>query len=119
MKVKNPARLAQSITLPWSPHVLAELNGQQVRVARFDGEFGWHHHDHEDELFYVLQGTIVVALEDRDVTLQMGDMVTIPRGIRHNPRADKPALVMLFEPAGTINTGSEINARTRTDLPEL
>lgn len=97
---------------PWSPKIIAELNGQHVRIARLDGEFIWHHHENEDEMFLVLEGRLRLELRDGVVDLGPGQIAVVPRGVEHRPVADGPVRVMLFEPAGTLNTGNVSSART-------
>ncbi len=90
----------------WVPKVVGELNGQYVKVVKFQGEYVWHRHDHEDELFLVLRGRIRVHLRDGVVELGEGEFCIVPRGVEHKPEADETAEVLLFEPAGTRNTGN-------------
>lgn len=87
----------------WQPAIIAQLNGQHVKVAKLHGTFVWHKHDDADELFYVLKGRFVVELRDRTIELGEGDMIVIPKGIEHRPLADAEVSVLLFEPAGTLN----------------
>jgi mannose-6-phosphate isomerase-like protein (cupin superfamily) len=101
----------------WSPKVVGELNGQQVKLAKFRGAFAWHHHAHEDELFLVYRGTFRMEFRDRTVMLEAGDVLIVPRGVEHRPVADEEVEVLLFEPAGTLNTGNVRDART-VDVPE-
>ena len=96
----------------WQPRVIAELNGQHVKVAKLLGEFVWHHHEHEDEMFLVLSGTLTIEFRDRAVTLREGELCVVPRGVEHRPVAEKEVEVMLFEPASTLNTGNVENERT-------
>ena len=96
----------------WSPRIVAELNGQQVKLVKFRGEFVWHHHDHEDELFLVHRGRFRMEFRDRSVDLGPGEMIVVPRGVEHRPVADEEVEVVLFEPAGTLNTGNVIDERT-------
>ncbi len=96
----------------WQPKIVAELNGQAVKLVKIQGEFVWHHHDVEDELFYVLKGTFTMKLRDRDIVLHEGEMLVVPRGVEHKPVAEHEAWIMLFEPASTLNTGNLQNART-------
>ncbi len=100
----------------WSPRIIGELNGQQVKLARLKGEFVWHQHDNQDELFLVLKGRLVIKLRDRDVTLRRGELFIVPRGVEHKPIARGEAQVLLFEPAGTLNTGDADDPR-RVDSP--
>jgi mannose-6-phosphate isomerase-like protein (cupin superfamily) len=101
----NVSELLGRITEPWSPTVVGELNGQYVKLAKFDGAYVWHKHDAEDELFYVLSGLLDIELRDRTVTLEPGEFFIVPRGVEHRPVARPRAEVMLFEPATTLNTG--------------
>ena len=103
----------------WSPRIVAELNGQQVKLAKLEGEFVWHSHAEEDELFLVLKGTLTIELRDGAVVLGPGQMAVVPRGIEHRPVADGEVHVMLFEPAGTVNTGDVRNERTVEDLERI
>ena len=103
----------------WSPRVVGELNGQQVKLAKLLGSFDWHHHEHEDELFLVVKGSLTLRLRDREVVLNEGEFFVVPRGVEHQPVAEREAHVLLFEPASTLNTGNLRNERTRTDLPRL
>lgn len=96
----------------WSPRIVAELNGQEVKVAKLQGDFVWHHHDREDELFLVLSGRLQMRFRDRDVWLEPGEMIVVPRGIEHCPVAPEEVHILLFEPAGTRNTGNLENERT-------
>ncbi len=96
----------------WSPRIVGELNGQQVKLAKLMGEFDWHHHEHEDELFLVIKGTLVLRLRDREVALEEGEFFIVPRGIEHQPVAEEEVHVLLFEPASTLNTGNVRSART-------
>jgi mannose-6-phosphate isomerase-like protein (cupin superfamily) len=96
----------------WSPKLIAELNGQHVRLVKVEGEFVWHHHEHEDELFLVVKGRLVIELRDRTVELGEGELLVVPRGVEHRPVADEEAWILLFEPATTVNTGSAGGERT-------
>jgi mannose-6-phosphate isomerase-like protein (cupin superfamily) len=103
----------------WSPKIVGELNGQQVKLVKFQGEFVWHRHDHEDELFLVVRGGFVMEFRDRTVALGEGEFVIVPRGVDHRPVANEEVWVMLFEPAGTLNTGSAGGERTVQDLDHV
>lgn len=100
----------------WNPKVVGELNGQHVKLAKLLGTFEWHRHDREDELFLVLSGTLTMRLRDREVLLQEGEFLIVPRGVEHQPHAEQEVHVLLFEPMTTVNTGSTRNERTRLDL---
>jgi mannose-6-phosphate isomerase-like protein (cupin superfamily) len=103
----------------WSPKVIAELNGQMVKLSKFQGPFVWHHHENEDELFLVLAGRFCMEFRDREVWLEKGDMLVVPRGVEHRPNAPEEVAVMLFEPAATLNTGNVRDARTVADLDHI
>jgi len=96
----------------WSPKIVAELNGQQVKLAKFRGAFVWHRHEEEDELFLVHRGRFRMEFRDRTVELSAGEMLVVPRGVDHRPVADEEVEVLLFEPTGTLNTGNTVGERT-------
>jgi len=96
----------------WKPRIAADLNGQQVKLVKFKGEFVWHHHDNEDEMFYVVRGEFRMDFRDRSVTVCEGEFIVVPRGVEHRPVADEETDVVLFEPASTLNTGDVRNERT-------
>lgn len=102
----------RSINKYWFPKIVGELNGQYVKLAKFKGEFVWHQHDNEDELFLVVKGVLRIKLEDRELTLREGDFTIIPRGVQHLPIADEEVQVLMFEPKSTINTGEVTNELT-------
>ena len=94
------------ITEHFRPKVVAELNGQEVKLVKVRGEFVWHHHEAEDELFLVVRGSLRIEFRDRAVTLGPGEMLVVPRGVEHRPVAEEEAEIVLFEPAATRNTGN-------------
>lgn len=96
----------------WSPRIVAELNGQHVKLVKFQGEFVWHQHANEDELFYVVRGAFRMEFRDRTVELSEGEMLVVPRGVEHRPVAENEVSVMLFEPASTVNTGNNPGEKT-------
>jgi mannose-6-phosphate isomerase-like protein (cupin superfamily) len=96
----------------WSPKVVAELNDSYVKLAKFKGEFVWHHHENEDELFFVMKGQLLIKLRDREVRIGPGEFVVIPRGIDHLPVAEDEVHVILIEPKATVNTGNVVGDRT-------
>jgi mannose-6-phosphate isomerase-like protein (cupin superfamily) len=100
----------------WQPKIVGDLNGQHIKLVKFQGTFIWHHHDNEDELFLVVKGRFRMEFRDKNVWLEEGEFVIVPRGVEHRPVADEEAHVLLFEPASTLNTGNVRNERT---LPEL
>jgi mannose-6-phosphate isomerase-like protein (cupin superfamily) len=103
----------------WSPKVVGELNGQMVKLVKFQGPFVWHHHDHEDELFFVVRGSFDMEFENETVPIRQGEFIIVPRGIEHRPNAKDECEVMLFEPGTTLNTGNVENERTLTKLQHL
>ncbi|MBL8824642.1 MAG: cupin domain-containing protein [Planctomycetia bacterium] len=96
----------------WNPRIVGELNDQHVKLVKFQGEFVWHHHDHEDELFLVVKGRFRMEFRDKQVWLNEGEFLIVPRGMEHRPVADEEVHVLLFEPASTLNTGNVNNERT-------
>lgn len=106
MNPVDPLGKARALEAPWVPKVVGELNGQFVKVVRVEGAYVWHHHEAEDELFFVLEGEIDIELRDRTLSVPAGSFCIVPRGVEHRPVAASPALVMLFEPATTRNTGN-------------
>jgi len=115
----NLAEKLSRFTAHWTPRVVAELNGQQVKVAKIKGTFDWHHHEHEDELFMVVRGRFRLEFRDHAVDVGEGELVVVPRGVEHRPVADEECHIVLFEPAGTRNTGNLVNERTRDELERL
>ena len=117
-KVNLSDKFAQ-FTEQWKPKVVGELNGQQVKLVKFQGPFVWHHHDHEDELFLVVKGRFRMEFRERQVWLGEGEFLVVPRGVEHRPVAEEEAHVLLFEPATTLNTGNVRNERTVADLERI
>ena len=109
----------EDVTELWSPRVIGRVNDQYVKIARIQGEFVWHAHEDEDELFLVLRGRLRIQLEDGEVTLGPGEMVVVPRGVRHNPIAAEECWVMLVEPVTTKHTGDVVSERTRSIEEQL
>ena len=103
----------------WSPKVVGELNGQQVKLVKFQGEFVWHKHDQEDELFLVVKGHLRIRLRDRDVDLDEGEFFIVPRGVEHQPVAEHEVHALLFEPASTLNTGNIRSEKTVEQLDRI
>lgn len=122
MKPPEKINLADKFALfsaHWSPKIVAALNGQHVKLVKFRGEFVWHHHEHEDELFLVVRGSFRMEFRDsaegrasRSVDLHEGELLVVPRGVEHRPVADEEVSVLLFEPAATVNTGSNPGEKT-------
>ena len=100
----------------WNPRIVGELNGQQVKLAKFKGAFIWHKHENEDELFYVLQGSLNMEFRDNITKLKEGEFLIVPKGIEHRPVAEEEVSIMLFEPASTMNTGEKNSDKTRNEL---
>lgn len=100
----------------WHPRIAAELNGQYVKLAKIQGEFDWHKHDGEDELFLVVRGTMLLHLRDETLAVKAGEFVVVPRGVEHKPAAVEVCHIMLFEPKSTVNTGDNPSDRTRDNL---
>lgn len=103
----------------WTPKIVGELNNQYVKIAKFKGEFVMHKHEQEDELFYVIDGTLFIDLIDKTLELNTGEFVVIPKGVEHKPYASEEVSVMLFEPASTLNTGNTKNELTITNLDKI
>lgn len=103
----------------WNPTVAGTLNGQEVKLVKFRGPFTWHHHEKEDELFYVVKGSFVMEMRDKNITLNEGDFLVVPKGVEHRPNASEEVWVMLFEPASTLNTGNIENEFTKHTLNRL
>ncbi|MBN1563591.1 MAG: cupin domain-containing protein [Anaerolineae bacterium] len=120
----NVINLAQKFTLfaeQWSPRIVGELNDAHVKLVKIQGEFIWHHHDHEDELFLVMQGRMLMHLREADANgdpietekwVEAGELIIIPRGIEHKPAAEDECYILLLEPKTTVNTGSEADGET-------
>jgi len=103
----------------WNPRIAGELNGQQVKLVKFKGEFVWHKHDHEDELFFVVSGSFRMELRDKVIDLHEGEFLVVPKGVEHRPVADEEVSVMLFEPATTLNTGDAKGDLTKETLEKI
>jgi len=119
MEKVNLAQKFDSFDDLWSPKIIAELNGQTVKLAKLQGEFTWHHHDAEDELFLVVKGQLVIKFRDRDVLLEEGELIVVPAGVEHKPVAEQEAHVLLFEPKTTLNTGNVRDERTIIDPDKI
>lgn len=119
MEKVNIAEKLSAFSDYFNPRVAGELNGQQVKLVKFKGEFVWHHHDHEDELFYVVKGSFDMQMRDQTITVNAGEFLIMPRGIEHRPVATEEVEIMLFEPATTLNTGNIENELTVKDLQKI
>ena len=117
-KVNLAAKLAQ-FSDKWQPKIVGELNGQHVKLAKILGEFIWHHHDNEDELFLVVKGRFRMEFRDRHVWLEEGEILIVPRGVEHRPVAEEEVHILMFEPASTLNTGNVQNERTVAQLDHI
>lgn len=116
MDVININKKLKKFSDYFNPKIIAELNGQHVKLGKFKGDFIWHSHQNEDEMFYVLKGKFYMDFRDKTVELKEGEMLVVPKGVEHRPRADEEVNVMLFEPAATLNTGNVQNELTRSKL---
>ncbi|WP_425410181.1 cupin domain-containing protein [Hyphococcus sp.] len=119
MKKINLKKAFDRIEDYWSPHIAANVNGQDIRLAKLKGEFEWHRHDNVEEAFLVMKGGFTMRFRDRDAPLQEGDLIVVPAGVEHMPVAEEECWVVLIENAGTRNTGEHRSDRTKDDLPAL
>jgi mannose-6-phosphate isomerase-like protein (cupin superfamily) len=119
MEVVNLNEKLAKVKEPWSPKIVGEVNDTYVKIVKFTGEFVWHHHDNEDELFLVVKGRLRMKFRDREVTVTPGEFVIVPRGVEHMPVADEEVQVVLIEPKTTLNTGNVRNERTLPQLERL
>ena len=103
----------------WNPRIAGELNGQHVKLVKFQGEFVWHKHDNEDELFLVVEGKFKMEFRDHTIELMQGEFLIVPRGVEHRPVAEKEVSVLLFEPATTLNTGDVESDLTKKNLERI
>ncbi len=103
----------------WSPKIVGELNGQHVKLAKLKGEFVWHKHDHEDELFFVIKGSFKMEYHDRTVVINENEFLIVPKGVEHRPVAEEEVSIMLFEPASTLNTGDAESELTKHILDRI
>src|SRR5690242_12598548 len=103
----------------WSPKIVGDLNDSHVKLAKFKGEFVWHKHDHEDELFFVIKGTLLIKFKDQDITIKEGEFLIIPKGVEHLPVADEEVHVMLIEPKSTLNTGDAMSDLKKENLDRI
>ena len=103
----------------WNPRIAGSLNGQHVKLVKFKGEFVWHKHDNEDEMFFVFKGSFKMEFRDKTIIINENEFIIIPKGIEHKPIAHEEVSVMLFEPAATLNTGDKINELTKITLERI
>ena len=119
MEKVNIAEKLSKFSDHWNPRVIGELNGQQVRAVKLKGEFVFHHHDNEDEMFLVMKGTLKMEFLDRIEIIKPGEFIIVPRGVEHKPVAEEEVELLLFEPASTLNTGNIDNERTKKYLEKI
>ncbi len=119
MEKVNLADKLSQFSEPWSPKIVGTVQGMDVKLVKLQGEFVWHQHDDQDEMFFVVTGRLLLKFRDRDVWLDEGEFLIIPRGVEHLPVAPEEVHVMLIEPQGTLNTGNVQNERTVSDLQRL
>lgn len=124
MEKVNLAEKFARIDAYWTPHIVADVDTMQVKLARIKGEFVWHHHETEDELFFIVKGRLLIQVQEdgqpqRDIWLDEGELLVIPRGVEHRPVAEDEVWIMLLEPQGTLNTGNVRNDHTLDDLERI
>jgi mannose-6-phosphate isomerase-like protein (cupin superfamily) len=112
--VASPRQIAESLAELWSPRVVGELDDSYVKVAKVRGTFGWHNHEHEDELFFILKGRLRIEMEHGSAVLNEGEMFVVPKGVQHNPVAEQECLIMLIERKSTLHSGNVVNENTRS-----
>lgn len=119
MQAVNLASKLARFSETWSPKIVGEVNDAYVKLVKLRGEFVWHHHDAEDEMFLVLQGRLRMRFRDREVSVGPGEFIIVPRGVEHLPVAEVETHVMLFEPKSTLNTGNVVGERTVAELERI
>jgi mannose-6-phosphate isomerase-like protein (cupin superfamily) len=119
METVNLKEKFSHVTEFWSPKIVGEINDSYVKIVRLQGEFVWHHHDLEDEMFLVINGTLRMRFRDRDEIIKPGEFIIVPRGLEHLPVADEEVHLVLFEPKSTLNTGNVHNERTHQELERI
>ena len=119
MEKVNIAEKLNQFADHWNPRIIGELNGQQVKATKLKGEFFFHHHEHEDEMFLIIKGTLKMEFRDRVEIIKPGEFIIVPRGVEHKPVADEEVELLLFEPASTLNTGNIENERTKKHLEKI
>jgi mannose-6-phosphate isomerase-like protein (cupin superfamily) len=119
MHTVNLAHKFSQFTEHWSPKIAGEINDSLAKLVKFQGDFVWHHHEKEDELFLVVKGEFTMKFRDRDVPVREGEFIIVPHGVEHCPSAPRECWVMLLEPKTTLNTGNVINERTRPELQRI
>ena len=119
MEKINLAEKLSKFSDHFNPHIVGELNGQQVKLVKFKGEFIWHHHEQEDELFYVIKGSFDMHFREKTVTIHAGEFIIVPHGVEHKPVAENEVEILLFEPGTTLNTGNRENEFTKRALDRI
>ena len=119
MEKVNVTRKLSLFKEHWSTKIIGELNGQHVKLVKFKGDFVWHKHDNEDEMFYVLNGSFTMQLRDGDIEINENEFIIIPKGVEHCPKANEEVSIMLFEPIETVNTGNTKSEMTKTNLDKI
>jgi mannose-6-phosphate isomerase-like protein (cupin superfamily) len=119
MNTINVAEKFSKINQMWSPKILGEVNDSYIKAVKFIGEFVWHHHDNEDEMFMVISGKLRMKFRDHEEVVRPGEFIIVPRGVEHLPISDEETQVLLFEPKSTLNTGNVRNERTLAQLEKL
>jgi len=117
--IASPRQIAESLAELWSPRVVGELDDSYVKVAKVRGTFGWHNHEHEDELFFILKGRLRIEMESGSAVLDEGEMFIVPKGVQHNPVAEQECLIMLIERKSTLHSGNVVNENTRSLAEQL
>ncbi len=118
--VVDKVNLAEKFALfneHWTPKLVGKINDFEVKIVKVHGEFVWHHHDHEDEMFMVIEGSLTMQFRDKDVVVHAGEFIIVPHGVEHRPVADEECLLMLIEPSGVLNTGN-VRDELTVDAPE-
>ncbi|NJM26289.1 MAG: cupin domain-containing protein [Bacteroidia bacterium] len=118
----NTININQKLSLfsdHWHPRIIGELNGQEVKAVKLLGDFPWHHHDHEDEMFLVIRGRLTMRFRNKTEIISAGEFIIVPRGVEHQPYAEQEVELLLFEPSGTVNTGNVVSEKTRTQLEKI
>jgi mannose-6-phosphate isomerase-like protein (cupin superfamily) len=119
MQVINLKEKFALFTDYYNPRIVGELNGQLIKAVKVKGDFIWHHHDLEDEMFLVTKGKLTMDFRDKTVDIHPGEFIIVPRGVEHRPRAEEETEMLLIEPVGTLNTGNTVNELTRDKLEKI
>ena len=118
MKINIAEKLAL-FSEHWQPHLVAQVNDTDVKLTKVRGEFVWHHHEHEDEMFLVIKGRLLMQFRDHEEWIEPGEFIVVPRGVEHRPVAPEEVQLILIEPRGTLNTGNVVNERTVANIPSI